>query len=124
MFQAITKSFTALEGNIKTCIEGIEKQRNGYATLKAQEAKKREAEAARKAAIEKEKAEVSADIERQVRQAYVELSGNKEKNILSILESMTLSTVDEASRHIRGLDESFPGYRERIQRYGLPCPHG
>jgi len=107
LFQIITKSFTALESGIKDSIAGIEKQRNIYATWKAQEAKKREEEARKKAAIEREKSELAAEIEKQYRQAFVNYLQTKKRNILSVLESMSLATVNEASRHLHGFDESF-----------------
>lgn len=96
----IIKSFTSMESqldpaNPDSVFAQIGKERNAYATKKAEEQKKREQEAARKLAIEQERNRVIGEFDQGLRNGFIKHLTDAKTELQNIFNKITLETYGD-----------------------------
>lgn len=104
---ALKKEFTSLEADVLRPIEQIVKQRDAYTTKKMDEQRVRETAAK----IEQEKREeyirVEAEINKGLQNMFEDTLKEHKSMILDIFNDLNLTTIQEASERISGLNSTF-----------------
>ena len=109
---AVKMEFTTIEADldpkkVDSIVARIIKRRNDYATAKLEEQKKREEEARRKQAIEKEKADVQANIEIALENYFSEYVTDFIQGVYDRFNAMTLETFTQVEQWIRTLSGAY-----------------
>lgn len=109
---AVKKEFTTIEGELDpkkadSIVARIIKRRNDYATARLEEQKKREEESRRKQAIEKEKAEVQANIEIALENYFSEYVTDFIQDVYNRFNAMTLETFTQVEQWLRTLSGAY-----------------
>ncbi|WP_433863209.1 hypothetical protein [Sphingobacterium thalpophilum] len=109
----ISREFTALENPLDpskpdSIFSKLQLHRNAYAAAKERERKAKEAEILRKQNVEKERAEIAAEVEKQIRSIYSEKLMQFRSGITKILSSMTPENFAEKAEKIRSIAVDYP----------------
>lgn len=109
----ISREFTALENPLDSSkpdslFSQLQKHRNSFAAQKEKERKAKEAEILRKQNVEKERIQITADVENQIRSIYSEKLLQFRTGVTKILSSMTLENFAEKAEKIKGIAVDYP----------------
>lgn len=109
----ISREFTALENPLDSSkpdslFSQLQKHRNSFAAQKEKERKAKEAEILRKQNVEKERIQITADVENQIRSIYSDKLLQFRTGVTEILSSMTLENYAEKAEKIKGIAVDYP----------------
>lgn len=109
----ISREFTALENPLDSSkpdslFSQLQKHRNTFAAQKEKERKAKEAEILRKQNLDKERIQITAEIEKQIRSIYSEKLLQFRTGVAKILSSMTLENFAEKSEKIKSIAVEYP----------------
>lgn len=107
MFQLVSKGFTGIEADIEAMIGKVKKCLDDYAAEQARLQAEREAEAARKAAHDKELGELEAKAEEGLKLSFIQHLSSQKRYLNTILEDMQLPLVDSVKTVLKGYDEAL-----------------
>jgi hypothetical protein len=113
MMTRMARAFTTLEAEIdpakpESVYSRIQNIRNSFAKQKAEAARKKSEEILRNKNIADEKIRLTAEIEKQVRDAYQKKLYAFKKSANEKFNSMTLASVEETREYIKGLKLVYP----------------
>lgn len=118
----ISSEFTRLENPLSpqkpdSYFSKLQVHRNGWAKKKAEIQKAKEAEILRKQNIEKERNELKADADRQIRANYNKKLFSFKNHVSGLINNATLPTIEEATEKIKATKIDYP--REAF--YKIEC---
>lgn len=120
IMDAVKKELTTLEADLKTKIAEVQAQRDGYATMKMEEQRRREREAQEKLAREREAIDLAKSADIGLAENFAEHFREAKSVMLEKFNGASLSTFDETMGEVQSFSEEltkgvYAGFAPRPQ---------